>query len=295
VPSWNNNHYNNINQGQHCVIEARPENDFMPTAEDIRPHLDGAVLLCLCTPQNPTGTTLGKAELENICTMVIEENERRIANGKRLLYLMFDQIYALLTYGETEHHTPVNVNPKMKDYTIYVDGISKVFAATGVRVGWSFGPVNVISKMKALLSHMGAWAPMPEQKATAEYLNNTADVDVYLQQYKAELQYRLDNIYNGFKALKEKGYAVDVVAPQAAIYLTIRVDLKGQTANGKVLATQDDVTTYLLDEANLAVVPFFAFGGDKDSPWYRLSVGTCKKEDIPKVLALLETALAKLT
>ncbi len=52
----------------------------------------------------------------------------------------------------------------MKEYTIFVDGISKAFAATGVRVGWSLGPANVIAKMKAILSHIGAWAPMAEQK-----------------------------------------------------------------------------------------------------------------------------------
>src|SRR5690606_29660755 len=56
VPSWNNNHYVNMNHGKHCVIDVLPENDFMPTAADIAPHLSGATLLCLCSPQNPTGT-----------------------------------------------------------------------------------------------------------------------------------------------------------------------------------------------------------------------------------------------
>ena len=58
----------------------------------------------------------------------------------------------------------------MRQYTIFIDAISKVFAATGVRVGWSFGPATIISKMKAILTHIGAWAPMAEQKAVAYYL-----------------------------------------------------------------------------------------------------------------------------
>src|SRR5690606_33535759 len=66
VPSWNNNHYTHMNGGEHCVIEVTPEHDFMPRAEDIAPHITGAALLCLCTPQNPTGTTLAKSELEKI-------------------------------------------------------------------------------------------------------------------------------------------------------------------------------------------------------------------------------------
>jgi aspartate aminotransferase len=295
VPSWNNNHYVNINMGEHCVIEALPENNFMPSAADIAPHLDGAVLLCLCTPQNPTGTTLTREALEEICDQVLEENKKRAENGQRKLYVMYDQIYSLLTYGDTQHHNPVTLRPAMKEFTIFIDGISKVFAATGVRVGWSMGPAPVIAKMKALLSHIGAWAPMAEQKATATYLLQDEAIDTYLQHYKAELQERLVSFYEGFKSLKEKGYSVDVIAPQAAIYLTIKLDIAGKTADGKLLTNQEEVTSYLLDEAHIALVPFYAFGADRQSPWYRLSVGTCVKEDIPQVLAGLEAALNKLS
>lgn len=292
VPSWNNNHYTHMNGGEHCVIEATPENDFMPTAADIAPHIAGAALLCLCTPQNPTGTTLAKAELEKICDLVLEENKRR-GDGKKL-YVMFDQMYFTLTYGETEHYNPVSLRPEMKQYTIFIDGISKAFAATGVRVGWSFGPAHVIAKMKALLSHIGAWSPMAEQKATAQYLLQKDAVSTYLTSFKKELEERLWAIYNGIIALKEKGYPVDAIAPQAAIYLTIKIDLAGREAGGKQLSNQSEVTEYLLNEAKLAIVPFYAFGANKQSPWYRLSIGTCKKEEIEEMLGMLESALQKL-
>lgn len=292
VPSWNNNHYTHMNGGEHCVIEATPENDFMPTAADIAPHIAGAALLCLCTPQNPTGTTLAKAELEKICDLVLEENKRR-GDGKKL-YVMFDQMYFTLTYGETEHYNPVSLRPEMKQYTIFIDGISKAFAATGVRVGWSFGPAPVIAKMKALLSHIGAWSPMAEQKATAQYLLQKDAVSTYLTSFKKELEERLWAIYNGIIALKEKGYPVDAIAPQAAIYLTIKIDLAGREAGGKQLSNQSEVTEYLLNEAKLAIVPFYAFGANKQSPWYRLSIGTCKKEEIAEMLGMLESALQRL-
>lgn len=289
VPSWNNNHYVHMNGGEHCLIDALPENNFMPRAADIAPHIKGAALLCLCTPQNPTGTTLDKAELEKICDLVLEENKSRGADEKKL-YLMFDQMYFTLTYGETKHDTPVALRPEMREYTILIDGISKAFAATGVRVGWALGPVKVIAKMKALLSHVGAWAPMAEQKATAIFLKNETAIQNYLTSFKAGLEERLWRIYNGFIALKEKGYAVDAVAPQAAIYLTIKIDLAGKGS----LADQAAVTDYILSEAKLAVVPFYAFGAARTSSWYRLSIGTCKKEEIDEMLGKLEAALAKL-
>jgi len=294
VPSWNNNHYVHMTDGEHCIIDCSADNDFMPTPEEIKKNIPGATLICICTPQNPTGTTLSKNALAEICDLILEENKRRAGDEKKL-YLMFDQMYWTLTYGSTEHFNPISLRPDMKPYTIFVDGISKVFAATGVRVGWALGPETVIAKMKAILSHLGAWAPMAEQKAVANYLVQKEAIAKYLTHFKSELEERLRNIHVGLIALKEKGYSVDSVTPQAAIYLTIKIDLVGKTTSeGSILSTQSDVTSYILGEAKLAVVPFSAFGAGNKSPWYRLSVGTCKKQEIPEMLAKLEAALAKL-
>jgi aspartate aminotransferase len=294
TPSWNNNHYVHMTDGVHCMIDAKPENNFMPLASDIEPHINGATLICLCSPQNPTGTTLRKDELEKICDLVLNENKRRVGDEKKL-YVMYDQMYWTLTYGNTVHYNPVTLRPEMKDYTIFVDGISKVFAATGVRVGWSLGPAFIIAKMKAILSHLGAWSPMAEQKATAKYLLQKENIQRYLVHFKAEVEERLRGIYNGFITLKNEGFAVDAVSPQAAIYLTVKFDLAGKKAqNGEFLETQSAVTDYLLNEAKLAVVPFYAFGAEKNSSWYRLSVGTCKKEEIGEMIGKLREALTKL-
>ena len=294
VPSWNNNHYTHFVGAEHVVIEARAENNFMPIAADIRPHLKGATLLALCSPQNPTGTTFTKHDLEAICDMVLEENSKRGDHEKKL-YVMYDQMYWQLTFGDIQHYNPVSLRPAMQEYTVFIDAVSKVFAATGVRVGWAFGPKIIRDKMNAILSHIGAWAPMAEQKAVAKFLYNKEAISRYLKTFKAEVEVRLRDIYNGFQQLKAEGFSVDAIAPQAAIYLTIKIDLAGKkTADGKVLQQQSDVTAYLLNEAKLAVVPFYAFGADKSSSWYRLSVGTCKKEEINEMIGQLRNALKKL-
>lgn len=295
VPSWNNNHYVHFVEGEHLVIEATPENDFMPAAEDIHPHLEGATLLALCSPQNPTGTTFTRKELEKICDMVIAENNRRPASEKKL-YVMFDQMYWHLTYGDIQHYNPVTLRPEMRPYTIFIDAISKVFAATGVRVGWSFGPAAILDKMKAILTHIGAWAPMAEQKAVAKFLLQKEPIDQYLAHFKSEVEERLRKIYEGFMQLKADGFPVDAIAPQAAIYLTIQLHLvHAKRADGSTIETQEAVTQYILEEAKLAVVPFYAFGAPHTSNWYRLSVGTCKKEEIAEMLGHLREALSKLS
>lgn len=294
VPSWNNNHYTHFVGGEHVVVEAKAANNFMPSADDIRPFIKEASLIALCSPQNPTGTTFKKHDLEAICDLVLEENKRRGENGKKL-YLMYDQMYWHLTYGAIEHYNPVSLRPEMRAYTIFIDAISKVFAATGVRVGWSFGPAAIITKMKAILTHIGAWAPMAEQKAVAYYLGNRDAIKRYMAHFKKEIEERLRKIYEGFQQLKKEGLPVDAIAPEAAIYLTIKIDLAGKkTADGKLLENQNDVTEYVLNEAKLAVVPFYAFGASRNSPWYRLSVGTCKKEEINEMIEKLGEALRKI-
>ncbi len=294
VPSWNNNHYIHFTEGEHVVIEATKENNFMPTAAQIAPHVKGAAMLALCSPLNPTGTTFKKEELEAICDLVIAENETR-KEGEKKLYLMFDQIYWALTFGETKHYNPVALRPKMKAYTVFIDGISKAFAATGVRVGWAMGPEELIVKMRSLNSHIGSWAPMAEQHAVARFLTNDNEVQSFLDHFKSEVDIRLRKIYEGFQQLKKDGFPVDAIIPQAAIYLTVQINLVGKkTAEGLLLKEQHDVTAYLLSEAKLALVPFSAFGADKDNNWYRISVGCCKKEEIETMFSKLREALVKL-
>lgn len=295
VPSWNNNHYTYLNNAEAILIETKPEHKFMPTAADLKPHISKASLVALCSPLNPTGTTFRKNDLEEICDLILAENTKRNAAGKKPVYLMYDQIYWALTFGETKHYNPVTLRPEMKNYTIFVDGISKSLAATGVRVGWSMGPKKIIDKMKSILTHIGAWAPKAEQVASAVYLDNLKEYDQFLDEIKTKINDRLVGFYKGFQSLKAEGFKVDAIAPEAAIYLTVQFALHGlKTPDGKELKTTQDVTKFILDDAQVALVPFYAFGASPDSSWYRLSVGTCKLEDVNGVIENLRKSLKKL-
>lgn len=294
VPSWNNNHYTHLSHAEKVMIEALPENNFMPLADDIKPHLKTATLLSLCSPLNPTGTTFSKEGLLEICKLVLEENLSR-PEGAKPLYLIYDQIYWSLTYGNIVHYDPVSLLPELRPYTIFIDGLSKAFAATGVRVGWAFGPTDIIDKMKSILGHVGAWAPKAEQVATGNYLSNPSNAFAFIEQLKESLSDRLFRFYNGFLKLKNEGLPIDVIEPQAALYLTVKINLSGlTTTEGILLDTTEKATKYLLDSAGVAIVPFYAFGASKESTWYRLSVGTCALSDIELVINAIRNSLSKL-
>lgn len=295
VPSWNNNYYAHIVRSNMITLETKPEDNFMPLSEMIKPHIKQAALISMCSPLNPTGTVLQKDNLKNICNIILEENARRKKAGIKPVYLIYDQIYWLLTYGDTEHFNPVSLEPEMRKYTLFVDGMSKAFAGTGIRVGWGFGDDEVITKMKAIFSHMGAFPPKPEQIAASRYLANDEWVNSYLGNFKKEITERLDGFYKGFLMLKNKGFKVDAIAPQAAIYLTVQIDLLGMTKqDGKKIENTEDITNYILEDAKIGLVPFTAFGSLQNPTWYRLSVGTCTMEDVDKVIASLENSLSKL-
>lgn len=295
VPSWNNNHYCHLTLADGVMIETTPEKFFMPDASQLKSYISKATLIALCSPLNPTGTVFSREQLSGICELVLSENEKRKGKTKPL-YIMYDQVYSSLLFSGTHHYDPVSLFPEMRPYTLFVDGISKSFAGTGVRVGWAFGPKQIISRMAAILSHVGAWAPKAEQIAVTHFLNDDNTVDGYLNHFREEIDSRLQAFYKAFRELKSKGNPVECIAPQAAIYLTVKFDLKGmKSASGHFLNDQMDVTSYLLNKAGLAIVPFSAFGSSPDSPWYRLSVGTCSgAKDVPQIMKRLETALAEL-
>jgi aspartate aminotransferase len=295
TPSWNNNHYCRFTGATDVPVQTSAENNFMPKAADIKPHLKGATLLALCSPLNPTGTMFAKQDLEEICDLVIEENKSRSADEKPL-YIMYDQIYSQLTFGGHVHYDPVSLRPELKDRVVYIDGISKCLAATGVRVGWAFGPEHVMSKMKTIIGHVGAWSPKPEQVATGQFLNQKSDWNEFLVSFKTKVQKSLDALYNGFMQLKSDGFAVRAIQPMGAIYLTIQIDYLGKTTPaGDVLKTSSDLVFYLITEAGAGLVPFSAFGADPGMNWFRASVGGCSLEDIEAMIPRLREALSRLT
>lgn len=291
VPSWNNNHYCHLTSSIGVRVPTSRTDAFLPTRELLEPVIRGARLLSLNSPLNPTGTAFSAESLGAICDLVIEENARR-GPGERPLYVMYDQVYWMLTFGDTRHVDPVSLRPEMRSYTIYVDGISKAFAATGVRVGWVVGPQDIIDSMNNFLGHVGAWAPRAEQIATAKLLDAANEVGPFASALTAGVRQRLDALFDGIMAMKADGLPVDATVPMGAIYLSARFALNGKkTPDGQTLRTNDDVRRYLLKAAGFGVVPFQAFGVHEDSGWFRLSVGAVSLEEIERVLPILREAI----
>ena len=291
VPSWNNNHYCHLVGARGVPLTTRAEEGFLPTAAALQPHLRAARLLALNTPLNPAGTVLREAELRRITEAVVAENRRRAKGGEKPLYLLYDQVYWMLTFGKARHDTPVHLVPESAPYVIFIDGISKAFAATGLRVGWGVGPPAVIAAMRDFLGHVGAWAPRAEQVATAEVLRDAATVDAFGREFRAQIEARLVRLHQGFSAMHAKGLPVRDISPQGAIYLSVQFDLIGRPG----FRTNDDVRSYLLSEAGFAVVPFQAFGLEGETGWFRLSVGAVSLPDIDEALPRVEAALRKAT
>jgi aspartate aminotransferase len=295
VPSWNNNHYVHMAGAVGVPVPCGPETRFMPTRDALREALPGARLLCLNSPLNPAGTAIDRDALLGVCEAILAENEAREGRGERPLYLLYDQVYWMLCFGDTRHLTPPGLLPEMARYTIIVDGISKAFAATGLRVGWGLGPADLMGRMAAILGHVGAWAPRPEQVATAAFLDDAESIRAFNESFVAGLERRLDRLHAGLQSLKAEGLPVDSVPPMGAIYLAARIHPFGRrTAQGAELRTNEDIRRFLLAAAGVGVVPFQAFGTRGEDGWFRMSVGAVGESDIAAALPRLAAVLRSL-
>jgi len=286
TPSWNNNHYTYLVGGVPVELVVGPETNFLPTAEQLRPLVRDARLLCINTPVNPTGTVMARDGVEAIARLVVDENSRRVAHGERPLFLMWDQVYWMLTFGENRHYAPPQLVPESARWTIFIDGISKAFAATGLRVGWTVAPPHVTARMRDILGHIGAWAPRAEQVAVAKFLGMGSEIDTFHEKMIRDLKLRLDLLHEGFESMRRDGLPVRAFAPQGAIYLSVQFQIAGRT--------NEEIRRLLLDRAGFAVVPFQAFGLKQETGWFRLSAGAVSPEEIKAGLARVRDALQRL-
>jgi aspartate aminotransferase len=292
VPTWNNNHYAHLSGARGIPVPVTAAANFFPTPDQLRPHVATARLLIVNSPLNPTGTVISREALTALTGMVVEENRRREKTGQRPLYFVYDQVYWTLTFGRAAHHTPVEVVPESAPYVIFLDAISKAFCATGMRVGWGVMPPAIRKRMSDILGHIGAWAPRAEQTGVAKFLAQTDAVEAFRVAVREKLDERLEALYDGVVAMKRDGFPVDAVEPQGAIYLSVKFDLFGRTVKDVRVKTNEDIRRLLLEEADLGVVPFQAFGLAGDTGWFRLSVGAVSMDDIAAAFPRLRTMLA---
>jgi aspartate aminotransferase len=265
----------------------RADENFFPSPEELRPFLVTARLLLINSPLNPTGTVIDPEVLRRICELVVDENRRREKAGGdagKALWLCYDQVYWQLTFGGARHVTPPEVCADVAPYTIMLDAASKSFAATGLRVGWAVMPPAARQRMADILGHVGAWAPKAEQVAMAAFLDDERAINEYHATMRGNVRKRLDALAAGFHAMRAEGLPVEVIAPQGAIYLSIRIALPGRT--------NEATRRLLLEKAGFAVVPFQAFGLGEDSGWFRASVGAVSEADVEAALPRVRAALA---
>ena len=286
LPMWNVGYYAHMCGSDHRFVQTTAETNFFPTVDQVRAELPQARLIVLNSPLNPTGTVIDPEVLRGIAEALVEENARR--GGDRPCMLLFDQVYWMLTAHGRVHANPVALVPASAPYVVQVDAISKAFAATGLRVGWMVLPPYLQGKAKALVGHMGSWAPRPEQLATAWLLDHPDAIDEFMTPFKAGIVARLDKIYQAVQRMKASGLPVDAIEPQGAIYLSFHCAL---FAHG--LRTNEEIRAFLLEEAGVAVVPFQAFDLQQDTGWFRMSIGAVGLDELDAALARLEAALQR--
>lgn len=294
VPSWNNNHYCKLLGITPVPVEVSAKHNFLPDLDTIKPHLKDAYLLTLTSPLNPTGTMFSKEALSGICEALLEENTKRAQQGRRPCYLLYDQMYSLLAF-DRPHYIPTQLYPELKPWLIIADGASKWLAGTGIRVGWACGPKELIGIMGNMLAHVGAWAPKPEQLGVAAMLSDTEATKQAVAKLKDKVHSRLNAIYKAIVDMKAKGLNIDAIEPQGAMYLSVQIPLIGKKlSSGKVLSTNFDIADWLLEDGNLALVPFQAFSVPTENGWFRLSVGGVTDDDIRNSMMSLERLLTTL-
>lgn len=283
LPAWNMGYYAQLAQSDHKFVVTQPENRFHPTAEQAAEAMRGARMVLLNTPLNPTGTAISREAMKGIAQALVEENRGR----DKPCMLLLDQVYWLLRPPGVEHWHPVALVPEAAPYVVNVDAVSKCFAATGLRVGWGVAPPYLQGKMREMIGHMGAWAPKPEQLATAWFLDQEELFEAYIADICARLDLRLRRLYEGIQGMRARGLPVDAHAPQGAIYLSLHVDLIGRGFD-----TNEQIRRWLLEKAGAAVVPFQAFDLEEENGWFRMSVGAVGPQDIDDVLTRLERLLS---
>ena len=283
VPSWNNNHYSFLHGAIKQEIECKPENSFFPTIKDIDMNInDKTSLICICSPQNPTGRVIDPKTLKGICELIVHENKHRANQvGSRPLYLFFDQIYSDLSIDGSFVH-PLTVCPEIRDYLICVDGVSKSLCATGIRVGWVFGPQDIIGKMTEVFSHIGAWAPKPEQNAVGMYLNDYEEMVEFVTKKTKQYSKISTKICDKIEELKNRNFNIDYQKPEGGIYISIYL---GESLS---FPSMESYTKFLINRCGIGLVPFEYFGSKENKGWFRMSIGGVDPNNVEDILKSLD-------
>ena len=247
-------------------INLKEENQFRLTKEELLAAITPKTkILILPFPNNPTGSILNRADLEDIAEVVREHD----------LFVISDEIYAELTYG-SEGHVTIASLPGMKERTVLINGFSKAYAMTGWRLGYACAPVEIMKQMIKIHQFAIMCAPTTSQEAGVEALRNgDHDVAVMKEEYDQRRRFLLHS-------LREMG--LECFEPLGAFYVFPNIKKFGMTS--------DEFATRLLYEEKLAVVPGTAFG-DCGEGFLRISYAY-SLENLKKALERLRRFVQKL-
>lgn len=265
-----------INDAKPVIVPTQERNGFKITASELEAAITPQTkAFILNSPSNPTGAAYSREELERIAEVLVRKN----------VICISDEIYEKIAYDGFQFSSIASLNEKIKALTITVNGASKVYSMTGWRMGYAAGPKEVIQAMTKLQGQVTTNITSMTQWACVEALNGSQE---FLKEWVLEFKKRRDYILGRFAAIPQ----VSCYKPEGAFYVfpNISAYLGKTTPDGKILKTDEELASYLLEKHLVAVVAGSGFG----TPGFiRLSYAT-SMANIEKGLDRIEKGLKEL-
>jgi aspartate aminotransferase len=250
------------------VVTTREDDGFLLTPAALAAALTPRTkAIILCTPSNPTGAAYTKDQLEALIEVLRRHD----------CWIIVDEIYADLTYDGFVHTSLRALAPDLAERIVVVDGVSKTFAMTGFRIGWSIAPPAVTQALEVIQSQNTTNAAAVAQAAAAAALSGPRDAADAMRDAFARRRARM---VEGLRAIP----GVRCRIPEGAFYAFADVrGLYGIDWNGRRLASDEDVALWLLDEVHVATVAGTPFG----APGYLRFSYTCSEAEIDEGLTAI--------
>ena len=261
--------------GVPVIVTTTEEENFKITPEKLAAACtDKTKAFILNSPNNPTGMIYTREELEALAKVIVEKD----------IFVVADEMYEYLIYGEDEHVSIGSLGKDIYEHTITCSGLSKSYAMTGWRIGYTGASKEITKLMSSVQSHQTSNPNSIAQKAALEALNGPQDK---VQEMIQEFALRRDYIYDRVKSLPH----TSVIEPKGAFYTFIKVeDAFDLEYKGEKVGDVSKLASILLDDYSVAVVPCTDFG----FPGYiRLSYAI-SKEQIKKGIDRIEAFLNEL-
>jgi len=242
--------------GKPVIIYTKEENDFKFNVEDLEAvKTKNTKAVILNSPSNPTGSIYTEKELRKIANWAVSNK----------IMVISDELYEKLIYGDYKHISIASLNEDIKKLTIVVNGMSKTYAMTGWRIGFAAAEKNIIKVMSNIQGHTTSNPTSISQYASVVGLEeDQTNIAEMKREFNKRRLYMVDMI-NSIEGLSCK-------EPKGAFYVMLNFSkLKGKTIQGYKIESSLDFTNFLLEKANVAVVPGIAFGDDN---FVRLSYAT---------------------